>query len=150
GGAYAEALSAADASLARAAAARSGEQGRLAVGRLARMAELTRTLDETLLVAADGRWCRPPRGPELNLRRSPVLAAALRALVGARQDAGGGASRVALQAAIWPGERMSAASARNRLDVAVSKLRQKGLELCITTDVAAYGLTGPLLSVPSR
>jgi len=141
------------AAVARAADDRSDEQVRLSRARLDDAIAATHRLARALVVDADGAWMRPPASGRVDLRRSPVLRAVLRALVAARLDLGGPLGRDQLREAAWPDERMRPASARNRLDVALSKLRGQGLEGILVRDDAGYRLdprVPVLMAMPRR
>jgi predicted ATPase len=81
-----------------------------------------------LLVAADGHWFQPPRGPRVALGNRATLARILARLARERQGAPGRAlSTFDLVEAGWPNERMAARSATGRVHVAVATLRRLGL-----------------------
>jgi tetratricopeptide (TPR) repeat protein len=95
---------------------------------------LAQTLDDlvapraALVVAADGSAFRPPDGARASLERRRPLRRLLVALARARIDRPGEAlGQAELVAAGWPGERLPAKTAANRLHVALDALRKAGL-----------------------
>lgn len=100
----------------------------------------------TWALSLDGRWFDPPTGERVSLANRPTLASLLAALAARRRDAPGEVMTVAaLQAAGWPGERLPAKVASNRVHVALSTLRSMGLDAllrrqgdgyCIAADAA--------------
>ncbi|MEO0325108.1 MAG: tetratricopeptide repeat protein [Myxococcota bacterium] len=80
-----------------------------------------------LRVAEDGAWFAPPGGTAVTLGRREAPRRMLAALAGARLE-GTVLDAEALLAAGWPGERMAAQSASNRVHVALSALRKLGLK----------------------
>jgi hypothetical protein len=91
-------------------------------------------------VAADGAWFRRRGSERVELGRRAVLQRLLATLAAA--GPGGAVGRDALVAAVWPGERMTDASADSRLYVAVNTLRRLGLGTSLQTadGALAYGL----------
>jgi hypothetical protein len=94
---------------------------------------------EALVVASDKSWFRPPHAEPVELARRPILRALLGALVEAH-DAGKRVPSEGLIAAAWPGDRMSADSARNRLHVALHALRRLGLGDLVTWTPDGYSI----------
>ena len=94
-----------------------------------------------LVVDVDARFLDLPRGPRVDLRRSPVLRALLLALVSARmQSPGRSCSRATLIEACWPGSRAARSSMSNRLRVAISTLRRLGLREVLRRSVDGWWL----------
>ncbi len=92
--------------------------------------------DATLLQLGDRR---------VDLRRRAPLRRLVRALVAARAMRPGTAvSPDGLIAAAWPGERIQAKAARNRLHVAIASLRQMGLRAVLLRDDDGYLLAPSL------
>jgi hypothetical protein len=89
--------------------------------------------------------CRMPSGSTIDLSDKPVLAALLKALVWHRLD---GRKDPLLQkellTAAWSDERMSQSAAKNRLHVALSKLRKSGLEGALVSSKGSYRLAQTL------
>jgi predicted ATPase len=88
------------------------------------LAPLQATLDSWWF-APDGRWLEPPGSPRVTLGEGSPRASILAVLVQRRLSSPGtsaGASE--LVAAGWPGERIVAKAATNRLHVALSDLRR--------------------------
>jgi predicted ATPase/Tfp pilus assembly protein PilF len=111
-----------------------------ALGRLS--AETVEELSEDALVIAPSACrFRPPGGEWEDLRQHPVLRRVLLALVEERRERpGSGLSLDAIQRAAWPGERMRADAAANRIYVAVSKLRRRGLRDLLRSQDDGYAL----------
>lgn len=111
-----------------------------ALGRLS--AEAVEELSSDALVIAPnaGRY-RPPGGEWEDLHQHPVLRRVLFALVEQRRaHPGVGLSLDAIQRAAWPGERIRADAAANRIYVAVSKLRRRGLRDFLRSQDDGYAL----------
>jgi tetratricopeptide (TPR) repeat protein len=84
--------------------------------------------DEALRVDPSGAWFEPPDGERVDCRRRQALRRILVRLARQRvQQPGSPIAADALIAAGWPDEKMSAASAQNRLYVTINRLRQLGL-----------------------
>jgi hypothetical protein len=96
-----------------------------------------------LVVSASGAWLTPPDGARVALPPASPLRAVLRALASAHR-AGRAASRDAILAAAWPGERILARAAAHRVHAAVSELRALGLERHLVLDRAGYRLEDAL------
>jgi hypothetical protein len=101
--------------------------------------ESTEPPREALVVASDKTWFRAPHGTPVELVRRPILRALLGALVEAH-SAGRRVPSEGLIAAAWPGDRMSADSAKNRLHVALHALRRLGLGNLVTWTPEGYSL----------
>jgi hypothetical protein len=87
----------------------------------------------------------PPGEAAIDLRTRPQLLRIARALAEQRVAAPGAAlSQEALLALGWPGEKMTADAAANRMKVALSTLRKLGLRALIQRTDAGY-LLDPLL-----
>ncbi|MCA9621856.1 MAG: tetratricopeptide repeat protein, partial [Myxococcales bacterium] len=95
----------------------------------------------SLRAAADGSWFEPPGGERQSLERYKAARLILARLIEARHaQPGEGLSGEALFEAGWPGTRIAAESANNRLYVALAKLRKLGLKLFLLRDDAGYFL----------
>lgn len=82
----------------------------------------------TLRIEANGRWLERGRGPRVDLSRRTVLARMAIVLGRARiETPGRGLDIAELAAGCWPGERIVATAAANRVYVAISGLRRVGL-----------------------
>ncbi len=96
---------------------------------------------DALVVSSTLAWCRPPRSDWIELGRFPVLRRLLGALVEQRRAAPGrGLSVDALVRAAWPGERIRADAAANRVYVAISKIRRFGLRDALLRQEDGYSL----------
>jgi len=85
--------------------------------------------DDALLVAHRARRFRPPTGDWEDLSHHQVLRRILLALLEAhRVEPGRGLDVERLTRAAWPGERIRADAAANRVYVAIAKLRRRGLK----------------------
>ncbi len=81
-----------------------------------------------LLVSRAGRRYRPPDGEWVDLSRHQVLRRIFLALIEAhRMEPGRGLDVARLTRAAWPGERIRADAAANRVYVSIAKLRRRGL-----------------------
>ncbi len=84
--------------------------------------------ERALLLAPEGRWLKTPGGKWQDLRKRALGRRLLLKLVERQREApGAGVSLDELREAGWPGERMTAASAANRIYVALHQLRGLGL-----------------------
>ena len=92
-----------------------------------------------LVMASDGRWFTPPAGARVVCGRRPVMRRMLLALAEQHLEAPGrslgGPELVELG---WPDERMGPASARRRLQVMMSRMRELGLRDVIQTTDQGY------------
>ncbi len=90
-----------------------------------------------MAVATDGAWFRCPDGKLVSCGRRPVMRRVVVALARLRAEAPGASlSPDDVIREGWPGEKMLEASARRRLQVMVSRLREMGLrEVLETTDL---------------
>jgi hypothetical protein len=94
---------------------------------------------DPLIVRNGGRQVVLPCGRALDFRRSPVSRGIVTALAEAHRDRPGKPiTTEQLIAATWPGERLIPHSARNRLWVAISRLRQLGLEGTLLHEQEGY------------
>ncbi|MGE0784243.1 MAG: AAA family ATPase [Sandaracinaceae bacterium] len=83
---------------------------------------------ESLRIDPGGAWFEPPGGHRVDCRRRQALRRILVRLARHRvQQPGAAIAPDSLIAAGWPDERMSQASAQNRLYVTINRLRQLGL-----------------------
>ena len=114
--------------------------GRLGLSLLARLFGPSQPTAR-LVVGSDAAWARLDGGPvvELTEQRAPRLI-----LLQLVRAAGTVVSADALIAAAWPGERMQAASARNRLHVALHALRRRGLGRAIDRAPGGWRLATPV------
>lgn len=106
-------------------------------------AALTRTesLAHSLQIGPGATWFTPPAGERVDLSRRPVLCRVLETFVTHRLSAT--SEPLSLQDLIrggWPGERLSADSATNRVHVALSTLRRLGLKNIIRHRHGGYHL----------
>jgi len=100
-----------------------------------------------LVLQAGGRWFEVGDGPRVACGRRPVMRRMLLALARAHRESPGRAIGAdELLASTWPGEKMAAESARLRLHVMVSRLRDLGLQELLETTDEGYRLA-PGLSV---
>jgi predicted ATPase len=98
-------------------------------------------LAQTLLVGPDACWFRPPGGSQVDLRRRRPLARVLQRLFDERRRRPGATvSAGDLVAHGWPGETLVQKSARDRLHVALSTLRQMGLRGILCRSREGYRL----------
>ncbi len=82
-----------------------------------------------LIVAGDGRWFAPPGGTPVQLGRREAARGMLRAFAEHRLSTPGGElDAETLMEAGWPGARIRAVSANNRVHVTLSDLRKLGLK----------------------
>lgn len=91
------------------------------------------------VVATEERWCRPPDGPRIALRRK--AAQLLVELAREAEEGGAGLSGSDLVARLWSGDEVDERSAKNRLRVAIAELRSLGLRRWILTDADRYRLS---------
>lgn len=104
-------------------------------------------LTQTLIVAKDAMWVQLPGGKRLDLTRRKVLRRVLLRLVSTRAvDCARGLDTAELIEAGWPGERMCADAASNRLYVTIARLRQLGLSCFLLQNKAGYFLD-PAISI---
>jgi predicted ATPase len=103
--------------------------------------------DGTLAISEDGAWARLPHGPRIAFADRPLLARLVRHLAH-RRVLGEVATPADLLAAGWPGERIDAAAAANRLRVAIAKTRQLGLRELLVNRDGGYTLDAPVTIVP--
>jgi predicted ATPase len=100
---------------------------------------------DALVIAPDAGRYRPPRGEWQDLQQHPVLRRILFALVEHRRERPGvGLALDAIQRAAWPGERIRPDAAANRIYVAVSKLRRRGLRDHLRSQDDGYALAPDL------
>ena len=111
-----------------------------ALGRLSAEAAEELSADALVIAPSAGRY-RPPGGEWEDLHQHPVLRRILFALVEQRRARPGvGLSLEEIQRAAWPGERIRADAAANRIYVAVSKLRRRGLRDFLRSQDDGYAL----------
>ncbi len=111
-----------------------------ALGRLSAEAAEELSADALVIAPNAGRY-RPPGGEWEDLHQHPVLRRILFALVEQRRaQPGVGLSLDAIQRAVWPGERIQVEAAANRIYVAVSKLRRRGLRDFLRSQDDGYAL----------
>lgn len=110
-------------------------------------AQLVSSTDEALLVVEDGATFRMPHAEPVSIQRFAAASSMLRALVDARIERPGHALDVPQLFAIgWPDEQIQERSMRNRVHVALSKLRAAGLREVLLRGDAGY-LLDPQLQV---
>jgi predicted ATPase len=103
--------------------------------------------DDVLVVGPDAAWFRPPDGASHDLGDRRVLKRLLwRLVVQHREAPGEGLTLEALRAAGWPDERVRQAAAVNRIHVALTDLRRRGLRACLVRRGANY-LIDPAIRV---
>lgn len=96
---------------------------------------------DALRVHPSGAWFEPPREKRIDCRRRQALRRILVRLARQRvQQPGTPIPADALIAAGWPDERMSTASAQNRLYVTINRLRQLGLSEALQLVEGGYRL----------
>jgi hypothetical protein len=101
-----------------------------------------------LTVAADGMWFQLGQGAPAHLGRRRVQGRLLQALAEARVTACGHAVTTQdLRNVGWPGERMLAASAANRVYIAIARLRSLGLGHVIVSHPDGYLIPGEIAVV---
>lgn len=100
-------------------------------------------------ITADGTRFTPPGGAAVELVHRPTLARIVAALLAARSTGRGPLDNAALIEAGWPGERIGAAAAQNRLRVALSTLRKMGLDALLRRDAAGTALAGEIRVEPN-
>lgn len=111
-----------------------------ALGRLSTTATVQLSA-RALVIATNAERYRPPSGEWEDLRQHPVLRRILLALVEQHHARpGAGLSMEAIQQAAWPGERIRVDAAANRIYVAVSKLRRRGLRDLLQRQDDGYAL----------
>ena len=94
-----------------------------------------------LCVAEDASWMDLPGGKRIDLRRRAVhRRLALRLLRERLASPGAPVAAADLVAAGWPGEKLSGASAQNRLHVALATLRADGLRDLLKREPGGYAL----------
>src|SRR5262245_58767018 len=87
-----------------------------------------------LVVAIDGSWMRPPNAERVELTPKSLGQRLMRALAEQRlASPETPVSRDALIATLWPGEGLRRSVAENRLNVAISKLRNLGIRDALLT-----------------
>jgi hypothetical protein len=111
--------------------------------RLVSRLESAEQIERTLTIASRGRRARLPDGTVLDLMRR---AAVRRILVVLAEAHGEPSTAEALIAAGWPGERMRADAARQRLRTAIWTLRRLGFEHLLRTSDEGY-LLDPSLAI---
>jgi tetratricopeptide (TPR) repeat protein len=103
--------------------------------------------DEGLLVAPEARWFRPPGGSWHDLRPRTAARRILDRLCAHQVEAPGtGLGLDALRDAGWPGERILAKAAKNRVYVVLNQLRELGLRRWIRRTGDGWALD-PMLPV---
>jgi hypothetical protein len=97
--------------------------------------------DDTLVVGDAAAWFRPPHGDPVNLGKRAALRHLLTRLIAERRVApGSGIQASELIEAGWPGERIQAEAALNRLHVAIATLRKLGLRNILVKSTDGYRL----------
>ena len=94
-----------------------------------------------LSVAEDSSWLELPGGKRVDLRRRAVHRRLVARLVRERlASPGAPVAPLELVAAGWPGEKLSDASAQNRLHVALAALRADGVREWLRREPGGYAL----------
>lgn len=115
--------------------------GRVCLRLTALSQRLGRATQDALLIDRAGRWFAPPGGQVVSLAQRPLLQRVLKVLATLRTErAGEVVSFEDLGAEVWPGEKMSAQSRKNRVYVAVSSLRTMGLGALLEGTKGGYRL----------
>ncbi len=96
--------------------------------------------DDALVVCIESRYFRLMQAEWQDLRRDTPARRILESLVENR----GGMTMADLQAAAWPGERIQKDAAKNRVHVALSRLRRRGLKAWIERVDDRYQLSSEL------
>jgi len=94
---------------------------------------------DALVVAVDGAWFKPPRGKRIELEKRRALRRVLLTLVQHRVDTPG--EPISIEAIVrggWPGERMREDAALNRAKVALTRLRQLGIQRLLQSVEAGH------------
>jgi hypothetical protein len=100
-----------------------------------------------LVVGTEARWFTSPDGGTCDLARRDVLRRLLARLVEQHRTAPTeGLTLEALREAGWPSERIIESAAMNRIHVALTELRRRGLRRCLIRDDDRY-LLDPALRV---
>ncbi|MEN0061449.1 MAG: hypothetical protein AAGA48_04815 [Myxococcota bacterium] len=104
------------------------------------LAELKPDVSPAILrVGRDLRWCEAPQSARLDLAKRPVLQRIIGKLVDARLEQPGGVVEAdSLIAAGWPDDRSGHVALRNRLWVALSRLRRQGWSTVIERVGSGY------------
>lgn len=96
---------------------------------------------DALTVGPGATWYRTPQGSLHDLRQRRSARLILEHLVTHHPAGPGrGAALDALREAAWPGEKMTAAAATNRVQVAIADLRKRGLKSCLVRRDDGYAL----------
>ena len=104
--------------------------------------------ERVLVIAADGSWLRAPSGHLARFASGGALHGILRRLAQERLRYPGRPTKLGvLVRAGWPGESILPSAAKNRLHVAVARLRRAGLDSALLHDEDGY-LLDP--AVPTR
>jgi tetratricopeptide (TPR) repeat protein len=112
---------------------RSGEPSLLATSDEARLVvrlleRLARQPGETVVIGPGGAWLRLPGAERVSVQKYAAVALILELLARTAEDAPGQAADAdVLIAAGWPGEQIGYEAARNRLSVALARLRRLGM-----------------------
>lgn len=97
------------------------------------------TSSGVLVVGPEARWFTPPDGDQQNLGSRQVLRRLLLRFVEQHREAPHeGLTLDALREAGWPGERLIEESAANRVHVALTELRRRGLKRWIVRHESRY------------
>jgi hypothetical protein len=100
-----------------------------------------------LVVGSCARWFTAPDGGTYDLARRDVLRRLMQRLVEQHRSAPSeGLTLDALREAGWPSERIIESAATNRIHVALTELRRRGLRRCLIRDDDKY-LLDPALRV---
>jgi predicted ATPase len=103
-------------------------------------AMLERAPAAVLVVGPEAQWFTPPGGDVHDLKSRRLLQRLLWSLVERHREApGDGLTLDALREAGWPGERALPEAAANRVHVALTELRRRGLRSCLVRQEAGAG-----------
>jgi len=100
----------------------------------------TEAPEDALAVTIEARFFRAPGGEWEDLRKYRSQRTMLQRLVDEHDRSTGALDMEALQAALWPGERIRKDAASNRIHVTLSKLRGRGLKPWIQRIDGGYRL----------
>jgi tetratricopeptide (TPR) repeat protein len=101
-------------------------------------------LQPALSVGHDALWYQPPDGERVVLTERHAVRRILRALLEKHAAGAGGSNVDELSAAGWPGEKATPDAWRNRVYVALSYLRSRGLRRYLLRDEAGYHIDAQL------
>jgi tetratricopeptide (TPR) repeat protein len=123
----------------RSGAARASIEERLAERIRSATRDIGRRPTHVLRLGPDLAWFEVDLGPRTDLDTRPIARRLLSALAAAAAT-DRSLDRSELLSAVWPGEKILAEAARNRLKVAVSQLRRLGIASIHATPAGGYAL----------